>query len=56
MDSNIKEDDEDVILWPDGYWCFRFELEEHPHRSDDYRVIYCNDLSVRDLYKYYTEC
>lgn len=29
----------DVMLWPDGTWCFRHELPEFGHMSDDYRVI-----------------
>jgi hypothetical protein len=30
---------EDVILWPDGDWCYRDELEEYTHKSDDYAVL-----------------
>ena len=30
---------EDVILWPDETWCFRFELSYYTHMSDDYQVI-----------------
>ena len=55
VDSMITIDSEDIIIWSDCYWCYRYELEEHPHRSDDYRVIYYNDSSTRELYKYYTE-
>ena len=43
MVSDIKEDSEDsedVILWPDGYWCFRFELEDHPHRPSNDKVYF----------------
>ena len=32
-------DHEDVIVWPCGDWCYRYELEEMSHKSDDYRVI-----------------
>ena len=32
-------DHEDVILWPCGVWCYRYELEEMAHKSDDYQVI-----------------
>ena len=55
MDSNTKEDDEDVILWPDGYWCFRFELEEHSHRSSNYKVYFKNNPNHEQKYKKYVE-
>lgn len=29
---------DDFIVWPDGTWCFRFELAEHTHKSDDFVV------------------
>ncbi len=32
-------DSEDAILWPFGVWCYRYELEEMAHKSDDYRII-----------------
>lgn len=32
-------DDDDVMLWPDGEWCYRFELCEMSHKSDDYQVL-----------------
>lgn len=31
--------EDDVILWPDGTWCYRYQLPEYSHMSDDYRVI-----------------
>jgi mRNA-degrading endonuclease RelE of RelBE toxin-antitoxin system len=34
-------DIEDIMLWPDGEWCYRYELSEFMRvRSDDYRVLY----------------
>jgi hypothetical protein len=30
---------EDILLWPDGFWCFREEFSPHFLRADDYRVI-----------------
>ena len=30
---------DDVFVWPDGMWCFRDELPDFSHKSDDYRVI-----------------
>lgn len=32
-------DHEDILLWPDGDWCFRSQEEEMTHKSDDYRVV-----------------
>lgn len=33
------KDIEDVFLWPDGVWCYRYEFEEMTHKSDDYQII-----------------
>ena len=30
---------EDVILWPDGTWCYRHELTEYWHMSDDHTML-----------------
>jgi hypothetical protein len=27
------------MLWPDGTWCYRHELSEMNHMSDDYEII-----------------
>jgi hypothetical protein len=32
-------DKDDVLVWPDGTWCYYFERAEYSHMSDDYRVI-----------------
>lgn len=32
-------DIEDVIVWPNGSWCHRYELHEMTHMSDDYEVL-----------------
>jgi hypothetical protein len=26
---------EDIIKWPCGTWCYRYELHEFTHKSDD---------------------
>lgn len=33
------QDIEDIILWPDDMWCYRYELAEMTHKSDDYLII-----------------
>ena len=30
---------EDIILWPDGTWCYRHGLTEYGYMSDDYFVV-----------------
>lgn len=30
----------DLMVWPDGEWCFRDEYPEIPFKSDDYQIIY----------------
>ena len=37
--------DDDVFLWPDSVWCYRTELNDFSHKSDDYEILYA--LSVR---------
>jgi hypothetical protein len=32
-------DNEDLIVWADGTWCYRYELEEMTYMSDDYEVV-----------------
>ena len=38
---NKEYDLEDVFLWPDGGWCYRFEFcySNYGHRSDDYETL-----------------
>lgn len=33
------QDNEDVLVWPDETWCYRYELSEMNHMSDDYMVL-----------------
>ena len=30
---------DDLILWPCGTWCYRHELLEFTHKSDDYEEV-----------------
>ncbi|QGH45257.1 SIR2 family NAD-dependent deacetylase [Bacteriophage Eos] len=39
MSQETKLSQEDIMLWADGTWCFRDELEEMTHMSDDYKVL-----------------
>ena len=29
----------DILVWPDGFWCFREEFSSKFLRDDNYRVI-----------------
>lgn len=31
---------EDILLWPCGTWCYREELYQMNHMSDDYETLY----------------
>lgn len=31
--------DEDILRWPCGTWCYRYEREEFTHLSDDFIVV-----------------
>lgn len=45
MDTDIKPrkpHPEDYLKWPDGSWCQREVLDEYPHMSDDYEVVFVN--------------
>ena len=37
--DNSTYDFEDIILWPCGSTCYRYELEEYSHKSDDYAIL-----------------
>lgn len=40
MSHHHSMDHEDICLWADDSWCFRYELEEFGQgKSDDYEVI-----------------
>ena len=30
---------QDILIWPDGFWCFREEFSESFLRDDKYRVV-----------------
>lgn len=49
----IIDQGEDFIVWPDGTWCFRDELEEFLSppcaHSDDYTVLHFDSLDWHDF-------
>lgn len=38
-DAVRKAAGNDICRWPDGTWCYREELHEYTHKSDDYEII-----------------
>lgn len=36
--GNIMDPD-DILLWPDGFWCFREEFDPRFLRGNNYRVV-----------------
>ena len=45
---------EDIIVWPDESWCYRDELHEFTHMSDDYRVIPFGTSEWATFHGYYS--
>ncbi|QSI78627.1 hypothetical protein [Niveibacterium microcysteis] len=40
MHADIPDED-DVLVWPDGFWCFRAENSAEFLRSNDFREVRC---------------
>ena len=40
---------DDILLWPDGFWCFREELGPRFLRKDNYRVILCGSDEAEQM-------
>lgn len=38
---------DDIFVWPDGTWCYRDELEQVSHMSDDTTVLVYNTNEYR---------
>lgn len=38
----MKISGEDIFVWADGSWCYRYEIHEYGHKSDDYEVLWYN--------------
>lgn len=46
--SKDQMDMEDILLWPDNTWCYRYELHEMNHMSDDYLTLAFGSLFYPD--------
>ncbi len=40
----------DILLWSDGFWCFREEHSKEFMRSDDFRVVEYHSAEWHQLY------
>jgi hypothetical protein len=40
---------DDILLWRDGFWCFRNELDPRSWRNDHYRQIRCASLEAKKM-------
>jgi hypothetical protein len=38
--DNKTFDLEDILVWPDGMWYYRYEAHEAGHKSDDFDVLF----------------
>jgi len=47
----FKQDSEDIFLWSDGTNCYRYEVGEMNHMSDDYIVLYYNSEGYNNFIK-----
>lgn len=45
---------EDILIWPDHFYCYRYELEDYPWKSDDYEAFYF-DTPDYNAFMEYTE-
>lgn len=48
-----KRNLEDIMLWSDGTWCYRYEVEEMTHMSDDYEILYMDSPMWIEIMKDY---
>jgi len=39
VESDLAVNPEDILLWPDAFWCFREEYSPEMGRDAGYRVI-----------------
>jgi hypothetical protein len=42
---------EDIMLWSDGTWCYRYELYEMQHMSDDYEILEYGSIEYDNFFE-----
>jgi hypothetical protein len=40
LHKETSMDLEDICVWADDTWCYRYEVEEMSHMSDDYQILF----------------
>lgn len=45
----VIQNSEDIMLWPDGEWCFREDENDMQWKSDDYRIVPFDSVAWHDL-------
>lgn len=45
----------EICYWPDGTWCYRHELEQMSHMSDDFSRAILPENSDEELIEQYIE-
>lgn len=36
----VTLDIEDILVWSNGTWCYRYEQHEMTHLGDDFQILY----------------
>jgi hypothetical protein len=49
--EQIKQSGCDIMLWADGTMCYRQELSQMSHMSDDFEVISVDTARWQELHK-----
>ena len=49
--DNKTVDLEDVFVWPNGTWCYRYEAYEMTHKSDDFVVIHFGEVQYERFFE-----
>jgi len=53
MTKDKQTDMEDIFLWCEGTWCYRYEFHEMNHMSDDFCILPFNSKEYQDLLQEY---
>lgn len=40
---------EDILVWPNGDWCYRYQHAEMSHLSDDYDILWAESPGWLDF-------
>lgn len=40
---------DDILLWPNGNWCYRSDIDDMSHLSDDYQILRADSEQWREF-------